>query len=851
MEVKEAGKLKIFFGLCAGVGKTYAMLKEAQQKLEEGVNVVIGTIDTHGRKETEELLYKLPIIPEKWVKYKDTSFKELDLEGILNIHPELILIDELAHASVPGSKHSKRWQDVVEILDAGINVFTTLNIQHVESQKYIIENLIGVQAGETVPDFILERAAAIEFIDISPADLLQRLKEGKVYLGDQLRTAALQNFFKEKNLLTLHEIGLHFKNEKIDSFSHAKKGWKTPEKLMALINPSLASEHLIRNTKRLALELDAPWIAVYVDIGIPLDNQDRENLNKYLDLARELGAEIVITHDFDLFTALQRIARQKDVTRLFITRQPKKKFSFKSLLHGNFFDTLESQNKNMDIFILRQFRFTDISKESEVPWFSSSWAAYRLVLAFGVGATTLGFLINPILGYTAVGFIFLFGILVLSFLVGRGPIFLAALLSAFCWGFFFIPPKFTLKISDPQDLILLIIYFIIAGIMGALTSRAHEYEQFLQKDEKGKELLYSIEKEFVNATNFDHLRLNVIKRLENLFPGKFDLLTKNQEGQLTFDGHQALLQEEKEKTTANWVFQHGEAAGWSTSTLSSAKGLYFSIKYFESSVGILAYYPKQKSHLSVEEINFIQTIAHQLGIYLERFISEEQHYRQSYTHQIERLYRSFFHSINRAFLPLDEMIKINHQIRQMNRDVYIDPLLNQTEKLNLTIKLTVDNLIAMSKIESGFVHFNQKLQPIEQLMECCFRELNPFMNNNSFDLTLPSPSVLLSFDFDLLKLAVNNLILISIENSTPSTPIIIKIQMLKNEFCLSILYETDKEIKPLESLAFNHFHHGDPLSELSPKIINSIVDMHQGKIETKKLEMNKMEISVIIPMPSD
>ncbi len=319
----KSGKLKIFFGMSAGVGKTYKMLEEAQQLHKEGQNILVGTINTHGRKETELLLQGLPLLPEKWIKYRETVFEELDLETILKRKPPLILIDELAHTNVPGSRHQKRWQDVIEILDHGIDVYTTLNVQHLESRKDLVENVSGIQIRETVPDSILERASNLELVDISPSELLHRLKEGKVYLGTQSEIAA-RNFFKEETLTALREITLRVAAEKVDHDLHSLlptgKEWKTREKLMVAISPSLSSQQLIRRTRRRAFELDAPWVVVYVDTGQRLSDQDQKLLHSHLNLAQELGAEVVITHDLTIASALQRVAKQKEITQLVMGR---------------------------------------------------------------------------------------------------------------------------------------------------------------------------------------------------------------------------------------------------------------------------------------------------------------------------------------------------------------------------------------------------------------------------------------------------------------------------------------------------------------------------------------------------
>lgn len=841
------GELKIFLGVAPGVGKTYLMLKEAQKKLRDGVDVAVGTINTHARKETEELLQGLPIIREKWIKYKEVVFRELDLESILNKKPKIILIDELAHTNVPGSKNTKRWQDVFEILDAGIDVYTTLNIQHIESQKSAVESLLGIQIRETIPDFILERATTIEFIDIAVNDLLGRLKEGKIYLGDQSRSA-IQNFFQEKNLKALREIALRFRDEKVDSELHGIPGkrWKTPERLMVAISANTYSENLIRKAKHLALELEAPWIAVYVDEGITLSDEDQKNLNRHLHLARELGAEVITVYDLNVFAALQRIAKQKNITRLLISRPIRKKFSLKKILQGSFFDPLESENRNIDILILRE-EFTE-SPKYKLPMLLSPWKGYRLALVFGAVITAIGFLISPFLGYKSVGFIFLLGILSLSFFVGRGPIFFAALLSALCWDFLFIPPVFTLIISDPEDITLVIIYFIIAGIMGILTSRMHEQEQLLQKNEEKIKSLYEIQKECAIASNFQNFRLNVSKKLTDIFPGNFDILTKNQDNQLIFDSRLPFLREEKEKIVARWVFQHGEIAGWSTNTLSSAKGIYFPIKVSKSIIGVLAYYPIKESSLLMEEMDFIDSVTQQLSIYLKKYLLEEQMNRQSYTHQVEHLHQSFFHSINRIFLTtVDRLTKINHQIQKLNKDPNINSLLDEIEKVNYYDKFILNNINIATKIDSGCIPFDRKMNSIRQLIDCSLHELKLFIDGHTFEITIPSQADI-PFDFDLLKIALSNLILNSIENSSSSTPLHIQAKFFVKEFCLSIFYNKTENSSEISPLLFDKFHQDKTLIELGPKIVRSIIDVHQGRIEVKNLSCDRIEISIILPL---
>lgn len=625
-EVKEqSGKLKIFFGMSAGVGKTYAMLQEAQQKLKEGINVVIGTVITHGRIETQTLMEGIPIIPEKWVHYRDTVFEELDLERILKEKPSLVLVDELAHTNVPGSRHAKRWQDVIELLDAGIDVYTTLNVQHIESRKDLVESISEIQIRETVPDLVLERASSIELIDIPAQELLKRLSEGKVYLGNQSQIAA-RNFFKEDTLMALREIALRFTAEKVDHDLHTLlslgKGWKTHEKLMVAISPSPTSLQLIRTARRRAFEIDAPLVVLYVDNGKSLSEEEQARLASHLNLARELGAEVVTTEDLDIAAGIQRIAKYKNITQVIVGRTPETPF-FLNLFQENLIGRLEKKNKQLDILILRQDGVKSSEQVASLPF---SWQSplrdYGYAIAAVMAVTVIAFLLNHLIDHEPIGLFYIIGILFLGLRVGQGPIFFATLLSTACWYIFFISPNATLLSFSLADLVLVVVFFISAILIGLLTSRISKQDQFLKAREKKLQHLYEIEKEMASATDFQDLRSKINHELETIIAGRFELLIEEAGKGLNFRDAVQDLQDEKEQATAEWVYLNGNSAGWSTTTLPTSKGLYLPLKFLKKTNGVLVYYPEpeRKKPLAMEELNFLQTVGQQLAIILEKHL---------------------------------------------------------------------------------------------------------------------------------------------------------------------------------------------------------------------------------------
>ena len=451
------GSLKIFFGMSAGVGKTYAMLQEGLERLKEGVDVVIAVIDTHGRKETEELLRGYEIIPLKQINYREAIFHEMDLDAILQRKPKLALVDELAHTNVPGTRHPKRWQDVLELLDAGIDVYTTLNVQHLESRKEIVEQIAGISIRETVPDLVLERASHIELIDISPEELLKRLKEGKVYIGTQSEIAA-RNFFQEDRLTALREIALRFTAEKVDHDLHEMrlslkefgKGWTTKERLLVAISASPYSLQLIRTARRIAFNLDAPWIALYVNTGKHLSDEEKDRLANHINLSRDLGAEVITVSDPDLVKAIHRIAKQHDVTQIIIGRSGTN--FFVGLWEGSLLDRLNKEMKDIDIHVIRQTPIPGVKRRRPLYIRPLTFLPYWKAIASVLGIAILGQLTKEWIGYQGVGFLFLLGILLLGLVARRGVIFAAAVFSALIWGFYFIPPEEGVGTSLVDDL---------------------------------------------------------------------------------------------------------------------------------------------------------------------------------------------------------------------------------------------------------------------------------------------------------------------------------------------------------------------------------------------------------------
>ncbi len=848
------GMLKIFFGMSAGVGKTYSMLEEGRRRLQEGVDVVIGIVDTHGRRETEELLEGYEIIPQKKIVYRDTEFYEMDLDAILLRKPKLVLVDELAHTNVPGSRHPKRWQDVLEILDAGIEVYTTLNVQHLESRKELVEGITGIPIRETVPDLVLERAVQIELIDIPPEELLKRLKEGKVYLGTQSQVAA-RNFFQEDRLTALREIALRFTAEKVDHDLHEMrvslqefgKGWKTKERLLVAISASPYSQQLIRTARRIAFNLDAPWVALYVDTGRPLSDEESDRLANHINLARDLGAEVMTVSDPDIVKAIQRVAKQRDVTQIIIGRSAKNVF-FEFWEGGSLLDRLTVEMSDIDIHVIRQTPIPGVKKRRPSVWRPFSLLSYWKSVASVLGLAILGQLTKEWIGYKSVGFIFLLGIMALGLVARKGALYFAAILSAFIWAFYFLPAE---GVVEFDDLIIIALYFVAAALIGNLAQRLQTSDFLLQAHEEKTQAVYEIIKEIANATSSLELMKGIESRLGRILQGTCEIVQADAEGELLFNSNTVLLKDEKERSVALWVYKNGKAAGWSTDTLPLVQNLYIPMKGYNDVMGVIVYQPKYGRKLHMDEINLLHTVAQHLGNYLWRTTMEEKAIKSEYMSKIEKIHYAILKSL--SFQP-PFPIALPEQ-PELKKEEPVLPLgkrgkMFQKESSN-NLQRVVENLLTMTKMSTGFFSVNKKPENVYELIDACMINLQPLLSHHKVEVDISPEIPAVMMDFSLMELMLCNILINSAEHSPSGSRILVTGRATQKSLTLTIGDQSPPVPEKALSLIFEKFHGlpgAFPGEGLGLAIAKNIAEVHNGSIQAKNRAQGGLEICVEIPI---
>ena len=521
---KHRGKLKIFLGYIAGVGKTYEMLEAAHLRKSEGVDVKIGYIETHGRAETEALVEGLPVIPRKMVEYRNVMIPEMDLDAVLVAHPHLVLVDELAHTNAPGSRHQKRYQDIEELLDSGIDVYTTLNIQHVESLNDVVAQITGVQVRETIPDRVIDEANEIELVDLAPPELLQRLREGKVYVPD-MAARAIEQFFNEGNLYALRELALRRTAERVDNQmlawmqTRAIPGpWAAGESLLICVGPGPLSERLVRTARRQADRMNAQWSAIYVETPSHhrLSKEAKEQVSRTLQLADKLGATTASVFGINVANTVIDYARKHNITRIIIgkTLRPR----WQEFVFGSVVDQLIHNSGTIDVYV--------ISSEEKIPQKAvpmepllpaSLPQDYITSLVLVVFVTIIGWLIKSFISPANLAMLYLLAVVIIAFRRGLKPAIFTAVIGVFAFDFVFIPPHFTFRVSDTEYLITFAIMIIVGTLISLLVARAREHADAAQIREKETGTLYALSQDLAVAGDVSSIVTAVAKHISGIF----------------------------------------------------------------------------------------------------------------------------------------------------------------------------------------------------------------------------------------------------------------------------------------------------------------------------------------------
>jgi two-component system, OmpR family, sensor histidine kinase KdpD len=625
-EESHRGKLKIFFGAAAGVGKTYTMLESARLRKKEGVNVVVGYVETHKRIETEALLEGLEILPNKTIPYKNVELKEFDIDTALKMKPTLVLVDELAHTNAPGSRHLKRWQDVEELLDNGIDVYTTLNVQHCESAADVVAQITGIVVRETVPDTIVEKASEIELVDLPTEDLLKRLKEGKVYIGDVAERAA-QHFFQPGNLIALRQLALrytaHNVDEKLLSYkqSHSiSKVWGTQERFLVCISSNPSSVHLIRAGKRIASDIGAEWHVAFVETTAQLSQESIDSVSEILRVAETLGATVARLSGYDIADALIAYARTNNITKIIIGK-PKKPI-WQNLIFGSVLGKLARKGKEIDLYLLSGEDGAESIKVAPAVTTPFSWINFSWTIGIILICTLVDWFLHSRLALSPVNLtmIYFLGVTWVAFRYGRRMSIIASFLSVLFFDFFFIPPYFKFAVADAQYILTFIIMLIVGFVIAHLTGQLRRQSFMTRRGESRTRTLYALSRDLSHSSYPDELFKIALQHVQDFFKCRVVILTSdiNKKLIVRFGEAKELDLFPNELTVAQWVYENKKIAGKDTDTLAGSKGIYLPFVGAEKIVGVIGLFPSEdKQFVDPEQFHMLEMFVTQTALAVE------------------------------------------------------------------------------------------------------------------------------------------------------------------------------------------------------------------------------------------
>ncbi|WP_293813688.1 sensor histidine kinase KdpD [uncultured Aquitalea sp.] len=772
------GRLKIFFGACAGVGKTYAMLSAARLKQQEGVKVLVGVVETHGRKETEAQLDGLELLPRKQVAYKGHSLAEFDIDQALARAPELILIDEFAHSNVPGSRHVKRWQDVEELLAAGIDVYTTLNVQHLESLNDVVGQITGIVVRETLPDHVFDQADEVSLVDLPPDELLSRLAAGKVYIAHQAERA-VKNFFRKGNLLALRELALRRTADRVDAQMRAYRAdqsirpvWHARERLLICVGDGPGTEKLIRAGKRLANSLDADWIAVFVETPAlqKLSEAQRARIMKGLKLAQELGAETTVLGGTHLAATLLAYARTRNVSKLVVGRSTRGRLS--RIWRRSLLEDIARHSGDVDVYVVsheenqhdsgapdtfNSLLFGEAAHQRKHGYIA---AALSCLLATGVSS-----LLDPYFSLVNVVMIYLLAVVLVAVRFGRGPGVLASFLSVAVFDYFFVPPRMSLSVSDTQYLLTFGIMLAVALIISQLTARLRFEASIATYRERRTRALYDLGRELAGALTAAQIIETTISRLEPLFNARLAVFTPDSKDSLQLSSE---LVAGSDTGVAQWVYDNQQPAGLGTQTLPSNVLLYLPLKAPMRTRGVLAVLPEKMDKVFLpEQQRLLETCAAQIALALERVHYVEVAQDALVAMESERLRNSVLSVVSHDLrTPLTTLVGLSSLLAEGNvSSEQRQDIANSIQDESLRMNNLVTNLLDMARLQSG-VKLQKEWQMLDEAVGSAVRAANRSLSGHALSIRLPPDLPVLEYDAVLIERVLVNLL----ENAAKYTP---------------------------------------------------------------------------------
>jgi two-component system sensor histidine kinase KdpD len=864
------GRLKIFFGACAGVGKTYAMLTEAREVATRGVDVVVGVVETHRRAETEALVEGLEVLPQRRVEYRGAVLHELDIDAVLKRGPRLVLVDELAHSNAPGSRHPKRWQDIKELLTAGIDVYTTVNVQHLESLNDVVGQITNVRIAETVPDSVFDEADEVELVDLPSDDLLQRLKTGKVYMPEQA-AHAIANFFRKGNLIALRELALRRTADRVDAQAREyrddeaiKRVWQLKERLLVAVGPGAHSEQIVRAGRRLAGSLRADWIAVYVETPAlqRLPEAERARILRALRLAQELGAETATVPGQDIAAALIGFAGERNASKIVLGRStapPWRRWASRST-----YDALFENARAVDLLVVggetteQPAPVTSLDEPARRPA-KSQWRAYADAGLALIAVSAIALLLRDRIDITNIAMLYLVAVVWVSVRTGRGPAVAASIVGVGLFDFICVPPYFTFAVSDTEYLLTFAVMLVVALTITELTAGMRYQARIAAHRERRSAALAAMSRELSGALTAEQIAEIAVQHVQGVFEAPATLLLPDRDEHLHAAPADSALPQ-VDLSVAQWVHDRWQPAGFGTDTLAGTPIHYVPLRAPVRNRGVLALAPRNERLIFVpEQRRLLDTFAAQIALALERVHFVEVAQEAEIGIASERLRNSLLASISHdlrtplavlegaASSLVEQEGRLSPEARRELAATIYDQSIHMSE-------LTA-NVLDMARLETGAVQLNRQWHAFEEVVGTVLERLKKRIEGRRVDIDLSRCPALVWLDGVLIGQVLTNLLDNSVKYTPAGSPIEIRAEAVADGVAVSVSDHGPGLLPGEEQRVFEKFYRARPEGAtggagLGLAICRAIVEAHRGRIEAQNLAVGGVRFRFVLPQPA-
>ncbi len=875
---EKRGRLRIFFGACAGVGKTYAMLSAAREQKAEGLDVVIGLVETHGRKETAALLEGLEILPRLSIPYRGVELQELDLDAALARKPALIVVDELAHTNAPGSRHAKRWQDVEELLGAGSDVYSAMNVQHLESLNDVVGKITGIRVWETVPDHVFDDAHEVELVDLPPDELIERLNEGKVYMPEAA-AGALRNFFRKGNLIALREMALRRTAERVDrqmreyrTDHEIETPWPVAERIVVCVGPGANAERTVRAAARVAARMKADWTAVYVEtLRLQrLPDAERDRILRTLRLAEQLGGTAITLGGGDVAAEILAYARASNATRIVVGRRRRE--GLRAWLPLSAADRIVARASDLEVLVVggekedaaasparvliaRSREHFGVRARRKVRWPRYVWAAAAVVVATGVAA-----LMDPFFEPANQVMVYLLAVTLVATRLGRGPSVFTVIASVLAFDFFFIPPEWTFHVSDTQYLVTFAVMLAVGLIISNLTANIRTRALIAGYREQRTAALYAMSRELASVDEVEDMVRIAVKHVAQVFDSQAVILLPDRDRRVRHPRSEAASASLRaaDLSVAQWVLDHGEPAGLGTDTLPGAPAHYLPLAGSEATIGVLGILPANPLRVFVpEQQKLLETFASQIALALERaqlgasakvseLAAESERLRNALLAAISHDLRTPLASIVGASSSLAER---GERMSERDRAELVRAIHAEAQRMAGLI----DNVLDMARLQSGAASLHRQWHPVEELVGATIKRLERTLAGHRVQTHIPPDLPLVNVDGGLIGQVLANLLENAAKYTPHGTTISISAETGQEEIVVSVADEGPGLPPGEEERIFDKFHRAAPEGPqsgvgLGLSICKAIVQAHGGTIAAENLPAGGAVFRFTLPL---